>query len=339
MEWRCEWCGKPHEENDPPCDNCGHGSFEKAVVRRTDLSESDAEASTVVWVCTECGREHTRNSPPCSRCNNATLEREKKTLSDDDLTAGPNSGKRSSTSTDSTTVWLCTECGREHTKHSPPCSRCGAPDLERQTKEIDAGELASPSYVDLLTPRYALALVGVLALATAFVLGATGVVNVPFLFPGDSLPAVENVPGNESETASGVSTAEIEDAYVEAVNDQREQRDLSRLDRNGRLDDLVRVYNQQLIKEEFEGTAENTEQTVQLLEEECRNGGVISLSVERDTGETSASELGDRLAEGVFSGATAGGAAEQQADGEFSTIGVDVHEIQGELYLRQVLCA
>ncbi|MEF8830385.1 MAG: hypothetical protein V5A23_02475, partial [Halobacteriales archaeon] len=64
MKYRCEWCGKPHERNDPPCDNCGHHSFERAVVPKAP-EEAPEE---YVWVCPECGRVHPRNSPPCSRC-------------------------------------------------------------------------------------------------------------------------------------------------------------------------------------------------------------------------------------------------------------------------------
>jgi hypothetical protein len=81
MEWRCEWCGKPHENDDPPCDNCGHGTFERAVVREAPTGGSDA-ATTSVWVCQECGRAHPKNSPPCSRCGHATLELEERTLDD-----------------------------------------------------------------------------------------------------------------------------------------------------------------------------------------------------------------------------------------------------------------
>lgn len=82
MEWRCEWCGKPHEADDPPCDNCGHGSFEKAIVRQPAAGDS-----TTVWVCTECGREHPKHAPPCSRCGNAELERRELTVDDAELTA------------------------------------------------------------------------------------------------------------------------------------------------------------------------------------------------------------------------------------------------------------
>jgi rRNA maturation endonuclease Nob1 len=70
MKWRCEWCGKPHERNAPPCDNCGHHSLERAVVPKAP-EEGQEE---YVWVCPECGRDHPRNSPPCSRCGNMQLE-------------------------------------------------------------------------------------------------------------------------------------------------------------------------------------------------------------------------------------------------------------------------
>jgi hypothetical protein len=85
MDWRCEWCGKPHEEDNPPCDNCGHGSFERAVV---PVAGGDVGSKAAVWVCTECGREHTKHSPPCSRCGNHSLERQVQEF-DDAETAVP----------------------------------------------------------------------------------------------------------------------------------------------------------------------------------------------------------------------------------------------------------
>lgn len=72
MKWRCPKCGKPHERNDPPCENCGHHTLERAVV--PGAPESDREP--FVWVCTECGRAHQRNSPPCSRCGASTFEKQ-----------------------------------------------------------------------------------------------------------------------------------------------------------------------------------------------------------------------------------------------------------------------
>lgn len=71
MKWRCEWCGKPHEEDDPPCDNCGHGEFEEAV---TQVSHEVVEGGPR-WVCLNCGRQHQKNSPPCKRCGGSNFER------------------------------------------------------------------------------------------------------------------------------------------------------------------------------------------------------------------------------------------------------------------------
>jgi hypothetical protein len=72
-KWRCAWCEKPQERNDPPCDNCGHHKFERAVV--PVAPETDDYEPEPVWVCPECGRQHQKNSPPCSRCGNPSLEK------------------------------------------------------------------------------------------------------------------------------------------------------------------------------------------------------------------------------------------------------------------------
>lgn len=79
MEWRCTWCGKPHAEDDPPCDNCGHNKFERAVEQMAPQQDGPTEP---VWVCTECGRQHTKHSPPCSRCGNVDLEKRRPDYSD-----------------------------------------------------------------------------------------------------------------------------------------------------------------------------------------------------------------------------------------------------------------
>lgn len=326
MEWRCEWCGKPHEENDPPCDNCGHGTFEKAVVRRPN-AESDP-ASTVVWVCTECGREHTKHSPPCSRCNNAQLERRRKEITAENLTTPPGEGNRDSgVGSETTTLWVCTECGREHAKHSPPCSRCGAPDLERQEKRVGADELSAPSYFDLVTPRYAAVLGVVLLIAGVFVLGFTGVVDLPF-FPDSSVPDVENVPGNESEV-NGIAIADVEDAYLESLNSRQAAAGGPTLERSAWLDDVVEYYHQQLLAARFgDGNGPDREEISELLAQECTGpAAVVDLSVGTD-GQDSAEALGSELAGQVETPIEAGG----------TTTGIDAHRVDDELFLVQFVC-
>jgi hypothetical protein len=88
VKWRCTWCGKPHAENDPPCDDCGHNTFEKAVVREGEAEPPQTETvdtgTTYVWRCRDCGRVHVKNNPPCSRCHGHDLEKVEQTYDDVD---------------------------------------------------------------------------------------------------------------------------------------------------------------------------------------------------------------------------------------------------------------
>ncbi|APX95994.1 hypothetical protein [Natronorubrum daqingense] len=81
MKWRCTWCGKPHESDDPPCDSCGHNEFEKAVVRQQEFETVDT-GTQYMWVCSNCGRQHMKNNPPCSRCGDHDLEKVEQTYDD-----------------------------------------------------------------------------------------------------------------------------------------------------------------------------------------------------------------------------------------------------------------
>lgn len=87
MKWRCTYCGKPHESNDPPCDNCGNNEFEKAVVPLAPEAEDEDAYTTHVWVCTECGNDHPKNTPPCDRCGSGPLERREQTFDEDEVVA------------------------------------------------------------------------------------------------------------------------------------------------------------------------------------------------------------------------------------------------------------
>jgi len=274
MEWRCEWCGKPHEEDDPPCDNCGHGMFEKAVVRQTDLSGE----------------------------------------------AGP----------EATTVWVCTECGREHTKHSPPCSRCGNAKLEQQESRVDESELSAPGYTDLLTPQYAAALAVVGLLAVVFVLGVTGIVDVPG-FPDNDVPDVDNVPGNATQS-EGVALADVESAYVTEINDRREADDLAQLERTGGLDEVATFYNQRAVKQVFgNGTLPSADRVGDLLGGECDTRAESGFTFVTQNGTTDATTLGTRLADSIQE-------SQLQPAQEATLIGVDVHAANGDLFLSHLVC-
>ena len=273
MDWRCEWCGKPHEENDPPCDNCGHGSFEKAVVRRTDLAED----------------------------------------------SGP----------DSTIVWVCTECGRTHTKHSPPCKRCGNHKLVREEQFVDDDELAAPSYLDLLTPRYVLGLVVVLALAGLFVGGLTGVVDVPGF--GNDVPDVSDVPG-DAEAAGETALATVESSYLDTVNDARANGSDGTVTRDDRLDEVATFVNQRFVKSRFgDGEPPSRDRVTELVGDSCQGGFTVEFESLQSGDYTSGTALAEAF-------------ASETADSEIrassaSMLGLDTHTApDGTVYLTQVVC-
>ena len=70
MKWRCTWCGREYDADDPPCETCGRETFE-----RVDNGETASafEAESFVWVCENCGREHVKNPRICARCSHPSL--------------------------------------------------------------------------------------------------------------------------------------------------------------------------------------------------------------------------------------------------------------------------
>ncbi len=269
MDWRCEWCGKPHEENDPPCDNCGHSSFEKAVVRQ-----------------------------------------------------GPDAGSGPET----TRVWVCTECDRTHTKHSPPCSRCGNHKLVMEEQRVEDDELDVPSYFDLLTPKYALGLVVVLGLATVFLLGITGIVDVPGF--GTSVPDVEDVPGSAT-TAGNASLDDLEASYISALNDRRTEGGGEKLSRAEELDEIATYVTRQNVKAEYgDASRPSADRVNSLLDERCDGEGAIDLLTRSGNETATAEELG------------VGFALESPTGPEGATdVGVATHTApDGTIYLTVIVC-
>lgn len=156
MEWRCEWCGKPHGADDPPCDNCGHGRFERAV----QPVGPEGEGGPTVWVCSDCGRDHPRNNPPCSRCGGMDLERREQTYEEGDpigpgaaVEGGDPEGDAEESNAiggDTMTVWACTTCGRAQPRNNPPCSQCGGMSFEQRERSFeDVDALGESDFGDL----------------------------------------------------------------------------------------------------------------------------------------------------------------------------------------------
>ncbi|QLG47683.1 hypothetical protein [Natrinema halophilum] len=171
MRWRCTWCGKPHEENDPPCDACGHNTFEKAIVR-VDENGDRTEDEPAVSESVDTGRSF---------------------------------------------VWTCTECGREHVRNSPPCSRCGNPQLVQTEQTYDGLErdLSAPGWLEVMKP-YVPVVIGFALVAAVF---ATGLVSLPDL-PGSGPPAPPDAPGEGTE-ASGIDLETTEEVIHERLEAER----------------------------------------------------------------------------------------------------------------------
>ena len=364
MEWRCEWCGKPHEENDPPCDACGHGSFERAVVP----TGPEGDGETLLWICPECGREHVRNNPPCSRCGNMNLEAhegypEELEPDDDggllDAIAGLLGGNEEEARDDEEeardddeeesrddgtvetperrgdpTVWVCPACGREHMRNNPPCSRCGNMTLEPATQP--GGEITdarSAGYLDLVTIREVALAAGILLVLALFALGQAGVIDLPGTGTGG--PAAEDVPG-ESGQVGELSLAAVEDAYVSEFADRRQAAGELPVGPDPRLADTAAEYNRWLVAADYGD--EDEPEFGDVYDGECPwSVRYSSYTVQVDGG---TDELGTMTSGEVAvllldayeeQGGTVGNGA--------STVGVDVHVApDGSVYVTHVLC-
>lgn len=147
MKWRCVGCGCPHDTNSPPCTECGHGTFERAVVRQTRR-------------CATCGEPAGEEADFCRACGFGSFE--------------PLDGPSGESST-SYVEFRCRECGKGHPRHTPPCDRCGHMGLEStRVEDVDVEDYV-PDGPRFGVTRELLAIVGVIVLAVA----AVGVGGVP----------------------------------------------------------------------------------------------------------------------------------------------------------------
>ncbi len=210
----------------------------------------EGEGGPLVWVCTECGREHPRNSPPCSRCGNTTLEKQEQTV--DDPLDGPNADEGAATESDdggpggdTTTVWACTECGRAHPRNSPPCSRCGHMNLEREVREFDDVAASGGGWLDALDRKHVLGFAGAFLLLGVVLASTLGLLGL------GGPPSVDDVPGS-AESVEGLSLSDVEDQYVAELNQRRAESGLDAFERPEALQRMATYYNQRRVKADHE---------------------------------------------------------------------------------------
>lgn len=164
-------------------------------------------------------------------------------------------------------VWACTECGRHHQKNSPPCKRCGNVHLEKRTP--DYSDLENPggtSYLDVLEPKYALGYLAVIGFVVLLVLSLAGIVSVPWL----GGPSPPGAPG-EAETFQNVSLQDVEDAYVDDINERRTSVGADTLSVDDRLDDVATEFNQRRVRAAAgDGDRPSIEAVFERYEPSCR---------------------------------------------------------------------
>ncbi|WP_276272140.1 hypothetical protein [Haloarcula litorea] len=286
MKWRCEWCGKPHEEDDPPCDNCGHGTFEKAVQPvGPESTDDDVQPGGSVWVCQDCGRQHQRNSPPCNRCGSADLVREP--VADSDPLA----------------------------------------DIET-------------SWRDVIEPKYVAGYAVVAVLLGVIALGGLGIVPLPGFDTGasGSPPAVPAAPG-EADTAAGLSLSAVEDAYVDALNEQRARAGAGELTRDAATDEAAAYYNKAVVEARAGDGPGPEREAFSRFDLACERPAVMAYRVDYDRVGQSLDGFDSEpaLAQSLVDSYAIRGIPYRSS--EAGTVGVDVHVApDGTVFVTHVVC-
>jgi len=282
MKWRCSWCGEPHDENDPPCDECGNHKLEREM-------EQDGTPD-------DRGQGH---------------------------------------------IWACTDCGREHQKHSPPCSRCGNAMLEKRAPQYDdLDELGGTSLRNIVEPKYAAGYLVVAVVVGALALSALGVVSLP-AFVGETAPSPPDAPGH-ADTYAGFSLEDVEAAYVEELNDQRQARDAGSLSTAPALASAATDYNRRWVDAEHgDGTEPVARDAVDRYNPNCGESiGITPYPVPAVLSTEMIEEASDEAA--LARELQVGGLGRDSLtlDGEYGLVGVDIHVApDDQLYVTVLLCS
>lgn len=264
------------------------------------------------WRCDECDHKHDTDVNYCANCGHDNVTRD-------------------IPETNAPLVWVCTNCGREHPKHAPPCSSCGSMTLEKQEQTYQGGGDEAAGYTELLlSPQFAGLAVGGLIIGLLVISGA-GQVGL-LTGGGDDVPAVEDVPGNETVTDNGIPTAAIEWFYLEQLDERFEEEGLEPLDRDGRIDDVASFENQQIVREEYgDGPEADRDRAEELLADTCP--GHIR---ESDTATLQRTPDAAALADGLST--LTGLQTAENLDEPFDAVGIDVHAVDEEVHARVVFC-
>lgn len=287
------------------------------------------------WRCTWCGKPHATDDPPCDACGHNAFE--KAIVRADDGSGGqserdPELGGAAPETVDTGTeyVWACTNCGREHVRNTPPCSRCGDPDLEQVERTYEGLErdLTTPSWLEVARPYLPILLV----IGIVIALFATGIVS-PSVLPGIGPPSPPDAPG-EGTAFAGIDLEAAEREIHDRLEAERNSSAQRTYDEG--LDAYAEYQNRMLVDARFDGSDPDPADPG-AFGHGCGDSRVVSAratltehSVRNDTGE---SAFGDAVAVELLSRY-----GEEMRTG-YDAEGLDVHRApNGDLYVFYAAC-
>ncbi|WP_254530296.1 zinc-ribbon domain-containing protein [Natrinema gelatinilyticum] len=284
------------------------------------------------WRCTRCGKLHAQNDSPCTACGHTTFERATVRV-DEGAESGqsPDSAPTGTVDTGPEYVWVCSNCGRQHVRNSPPCSRCGSPDLEKGEQTYDGLErdLTAPGWLDVAMP-YLPILAGIALLIALF---ATGIAS-PSLLPGIGPPTPPDAPGQGAE-AAGIDLEATEREVHERLESERLPEERRRF--NDGLAAYAEYQNRGLVAVEFDN-AEPNGVSPDEFDHSC--GDVTPVGAPLVTSEISinsyddggafATDVADALLSSRFEEAVRSG---------YDAEGIDIHVApNGDIYVFYAVC-
>jgi hypothetical protein len=232
--------------------------------------------------------------------------------------------------------WVCQECGRRHPKHSPPCSRCGHMNLEKEPISYDVDDAEAASYLEL--GKFHIAAVVVLV---AFVgLVAAGVITLP-QFAGS--PSIEDAPG-EGERVAGIDLTVAETQVREELNEYRAENGRSAFEADADLDEIATYHNRHraVAAHEDDAVMPDPRDDWSEFDYQCSRAPVlqsIHLGLLGEPGRIDAHENETALAEAVAGGLVRGQAGETSLLADWDAIAVDLHVYpDGTIYVALAVC-
>ena len=231
--------------------------------------------------------------------------------------------------------WVCQDCGRGHPKNSPPCSRCGGMDLEREPISYDLSDAEAASYLEL--GKYHI--VAAAVLLALVVLTALGVIPVPQL----GAPSIDDAPG-ESERAAGIDLTVAEAQVRAEIDAYRAANDRPALEADADLAAVATYHNRHraVAAHDEDVQRPTAEEDWNEFDYGCpRRPILLSVPVGAlgEPGSIDAYENETDLAESVADGVVRRGGEELLLEADREAIGVDLHVYpDGSVYVALAAC-